>query len=150
MTVQINGAHDHSDEEIVLVFASGKRHTLQTCASIDYENGGESGQIDGNQAGPVALTAGKRSPKWSGEIAKWEHTAIVKAMGAGYTRQNIQILVSYRPVGDLPRINDEIQGARMTTDGTKSSTGNPALVSIGGKALKVLFDGIDPDPAEAA
>lgn len=144
MGTTINGAYDHSDEEIVFVFQNQQRHTVQTCASVDYENGGDAGEIGGNQIGPVALTSGKASPKWSMEIAKHELAQILTKMGNGYRRQTFQILIGYRPVGALLRIDDTVVNGRLTNDGTKSATGDPAMCAIGGKCTKVVLNGIDP------
>ncbi len=149
MTV-INGAWDHSNVEIVLIMPNNKRHTLLTCASIDYSNNAEAGSIGGNQQGPVTTTDGSADPEWSAEIARHEHQEIVAKLGAGWTRKVIQVQVGYRPVGSLTRITDDIVDGRYTKDGVSSATGDPSMVEIGGKCTRVKPGGIDPFDTEAA
>jgi hypothetical protein len=146
----VNGAWDHSNVEITIIFPSNQRHTLMTCGSIDYGNNAEAGSIAGTQQGPVTTTTGSAKPEWSGEIARHEHQQIVAKLGAGYTTKIIQVQVSYRPVGSLTRITDEIVNGRYTKDGIKSASGDPSMVEIGGLCDKVKPNGIDPFNTEAA
>lgn len=140
----INGAYDHSNEEIVLIFANGQEHKVTTCSSINYSNGRTSGSIGGNQVGPVAITNGSAEPSWSMEIAKHEFNQIVAKMGNGYLNQQFEIVVSYKPSGSLPRATDEIRDCQLDDDGHSSATGDPAMVSIGGPATGAYYNGIDP------
>lgn len=140
----INGAYDHSNEEIVLIFADGQEHKLVTCSTINYSNNRTSGRVTGNQIGPVANTSGSAEPSWDAEIAKHEFNQIVAKMGHGYLKQQFEMVVSYKPAGDLPRATDTIEDCQLDGDGHSSSTGDPMMVSIGGPSTKVLMNGIDP------
>jgi hypothetical protein len=144
MGTTINGAWDHSNIEITLIFATGQRHTVKTCASIDYSNNAEAGKIDGTQQGPVCTTTGSAAPEWSAEIAKHEHHQIVGKLGAGWTSAVLQVQVRYKPVGALVSTTDYIEDARYTKDGVSSATGDPSMVEVGGLCTKVKPAGIDP------
>lgn len=153
MAFTINRSHDHSDETCVIVLDEspinpGLRYQFKTIQSIEYSNNGKAGSIGGNQMGPVALTNGSMEPSWKIEIAKWEFNHLVRLMGNGWMTQANTVLVSYRPIGALPLMDDEVRGARVTQDGNKSAKGDPSMVDTGGECLKVFYDGIDPEPIE--
>ncbi len=138
----INGVVDHSDQSIKFIFENDKEHFVKTCASVDYSNNTERGEVPGNSVGPVALTPGKASPTWAIEISKTERAEIVGKMGHGYEVQEIEVVVTYRRKG-LELVTDTILSAALG-GATKSASGEPANCSMGGKCLKVLENGFDP------
>jgi hypothetical protein len=148
--VQLEGAHAHSNLKVTLIFANGLRHTLETCDSVSYGNNLEDGYLHGTQSGPIATIDGTASPAWEAKIAKHEDAVIRGKMGRNPQTQKINVQVIGRRGGVTP-FEDTIEGARYTKDGFESSKGEAAMVTIGGSALRILYDGVAPfDDEEAA
>lgn len=141
--VQLEGAHAHSSKKVTLILANGQRHTLETLESISYGNNLEDGYLHGTQSGPVTTVDGTAKPAWEGKIAKHEDAAIKKKMGTNPQTQRITVQIIGRRNGVEP-YEDTIEGARYTKDANESKTGEADMVTIGGSARVVKYDGVAP------
>jgi hypothetical protein len=140
----VNGAHAHSNVEVVLIFESGVRHQVLTCSTINYSNEASHVGVAGTQMGPVTLADGAAEPTWDMELTKTEMTEILGKMGPGYLRQSFEISVGFRAIGKLERQVDTVIGAKMETEGIASSSGETVMASPKGKCLVAKINGIDP------
>lgn len=138
------GEYGFENLEVTLVFENGQRHTLRTLNAIDYGNNVKRAQIVGTQLGPVGNAGGKAEPtcKIDG-IGKAEAGEIRKKQGPGYYDQEVTAIVKYKRGAKAP-IVDEIQGWQMNDTAVGAKSGDIAMRSFEGAALKVIEDGVDP------
>ena len=134
-------AHSRSSVRPTFVLESGVRFKPSAPMDITYGNEVTRDYLRASgYLGPVAVVDGEASPAYGMKMSKADYDALTAAMGVGYLRQRVTILVAGRTSGVTP-YNDEIRGACIS-DG--HDAGTPNMVDVGAECLKCIYNGIDP------
>lgn len=125
---------------------AGQQFTFQQHKSAEYGNGAKVGAIEGPQMGPVQLYPGGAEPNWKLETTKREFNNYVAFVGPGWLVTPFDLTNTYQVPGE-PAYTDYVDGCMLEDDTGKSSKGDAATVSLGGKCALVWPNGYHPfDP----